>query len=186
MGGEAKGLIEIAGKPMIRYIIDRFSDQCQQLVINANENLLYYEQLGYPVIRDSMPGYQGPLAGMLSGMQYAKTQFVLFVPCDAPNLPDELPERLLTAIQDKIDISVAGLGTRMQPVIALCRTSLVQSLEDALKKGVRKTGEWIASQSHVIVDFSDRQSDFDNINTMEELNSLQTTLKNDRKRSDRK
>jgi molybdenum cofactor guanylyltransferase len=172
MGGQPKGLVELAGKPMIQHLIEKFAQHCQQTVINANDHISEYQRFGFPVIADSVPGYQGPLAGMLAGMQYAKTNFVLFVPCDTPNLPQRLPASLLAAMQEDTDISVAGIGTKLQPVVALARTSLVQSLGDALNRGERKTANWITSQSHIVVDFSDEQDGFQNINTTAELKNL--------------
>ena len=43
LSGDDKGLIEVAGEPMIKLIIERFLPQVSNVVINANRNIATYE-----------------------------------------------------------------------------------------------------------------------------------------------
>ena len=84
MGGQDKGLIQLAQKPMIEYVLNAIKPQVDEIIINANRNQVVYEKYGYPVVADQIEGYCGPLAGMASGLQTAETPFVVTVPCDSP------------------------------------------------------------------------------------------------------
>jgi len=49
MGGLDKGLLEVAGKPMVQYALDSIRPYAHSLVINANRNVEQYSQFGVPV-----------------------------------------------------------------------------------------------------------------------------------------
>ena len=49
MGGVNKGLKLLRGKPLIAWVIERFSPQVDELLINANQDFDRYAQLGYRV-----------------------------------------------------------------------------------------------------------------------------------------
>jgi molybdopterin-guanine dinucleotide biosynthesis protein A len=66
MQGADKGLLELLGRPLLDYIITGLRPQVDRILINANRNLTRYRESGYPVIKDSMNDYCGPLAGMAS------------------------------------------------------------------------------------------------------------------------
>ncbi len=169
MDGQDKGLIDLHGKPMIEYIVETLKPQVGNILINANRNLAQYQRYGYPVIKDAMGDYFGPLAGMASGLQACNSDRILVVPCDSPFIPPVLADRLNTAqIEDQTDISVANDGERMQPVFAILRTTLLSSLLAYLDAGGRKTDTWYKQQNMSLVDFSDWTNAFMNVNTPEE------------------
>ncbi|HEY7842005.1 MAG TPA: NTP transferase domain-containing protein, partial [Gammaproteobacteria bacterium] len=64
MGGSDKGLIRLAGRPMIEYVLDALRPQVDGILINANRNPDQYARYGIAVIADERTGFQGPLAGM--------------------------------------------------------------------------------------------------------------------------
>lgn len=165
MGGVDKGLVAIAGRPMVGHVIARLAPQVSDLIINANRNLEAYREFGYPVVPDADGDYLGPLAGICSAMRASQTAFVLTAPCDTPLLPRSLAERLWTACVDhEAQIAVAHDGHRMQPVFALIHTSVADSLEQYLRDGGRKIDRWYASHRLVTVDFSDLAECFVNVN----------------------
>ena len=90
MGGVDKGLVELAGRPMIEHVLDALRPQVGPLLINANRNLDRYSAYGHPLINDTLAGYLGPLAGVLSAMQRLVTGYLVTVPCDAPRLAPAL------------------------------------------------------------------------------------------------
>jgi molybdopterin-guanine dinucleotide biosynthesis protein A len=67
-------------------------------MINANRNLAAYESMGVPVWPDALPDYPGPLAGLLAGLEHCETPYLVTVPCDTPNFPTDLVERLAAAL----------------------------------------------------------------------------------------
>lgn len=173
MGGEDKGLVELNGEPLIRHVISAIAPQVAHLVINANRNQERYADFGYPVISDSITGYQGPLAGFLAAMQAVSSDLLVSVPCDGPLLPTDLVERLVTTRnREGADIAVAHDGQRLQPVYALLSVRLLGSLQAYLDAGDRKIDRWYAQHRVAYADFSDVPQTFININTPQERDKL--------------
>ena len=177
MGGQDKGLIEIAGKPMIEYVIDAIRPQVGALLINANRSHDRYRRYGFPVIADDNEGFNGPLAGMASCMRVAATGYIATLPCDSPNIPADLVARLYRQLRaEDADISVAHSGERIQPVFSLLRCTLLDSLLAYLNSGERKIDRWYARHKTSTVDFSDRPDTFINVNTPEDVKQVETAL----------
>jgi molybdenum cofactor guanylyltransferase len=174
MGGNDKGLVEFAGRPLIEHVIEVLSPQVGALMINANRNQDTYAAYGYPVIRDELDDYQGPLAGFYSAMQAAATDYILTVPCDGPLLSSELVPRLTRALSNnEAEIAVAHDGKRMQPVYALLPTRLRNNLKEFLESGDRKIDRWYAWHTVALADCADMPDMFRNINTPAERDQLQ-------------
>lgn len=178
MGGEDKGLIEICGKPMAVYIVDALKPQTVTVMVNANRNMERYRKMcECEVIEDSLGGFAGPLAGMASALQVAKTRFVLTAPCDSPLVSPSLGPRLYEALErDDAELAVAHDGERMQPVFALLSRDLLDSMVAYLQSGESKIDRWYAKHRTALGDFSDSASMFLNVNTPEERADLEKQL----------
>jgi len=170
MQGQDKGLLVYRGRRLVDRVCDALSKQTKQIMISANRNLEQYRQTGFPVISDSVDGYQGPLAGMLSAMQQATTRWILSVPCDSPNIADDYVDRMLSAAQlSDCEVVVASDGARIQPVYALLATRLAGALESYLASGQRRTGQWLSAQPHATAHFDQASGIFTNFNTPADL-----------------
>ncbi len=177
MGGGDKGLVELRGKPLVEHALAALSPQVNTVIINANRNRERYAAYGHPVIADSRQGFQGPLAGMLSCIEAAGTEFIVSVPCDSPLLPDDLVARLFRQLsEEEADISVAHNGDRMQPVFTLMPTSLAPSMQAFLDGGGRKIDRWFEQHKLAVTDFSDKPECFRNINNPAELAQMEAQL----------
>jgi molybdopterin-guanine dinucleotide biosynthesis protein A len=169
MGGTDKGLLPLAGRPMIEYTIASLAGQVGELKISANRNLERYRAYGYAVVADTVTGYSGPLAGIAAGLESARTELLLTAPCDGPWLPPDLCERLHAALLDGgADVCVAHDGERLQPVFGLYHRRLLPGILSYLADGDRKLHHWLQQQNHVTADFSDVPQAFLNVNTPEE------------------
>lgn len=168
MGGLDKGLVTYQKKKLIEHVLDAISPQVGQIIINANRNQPEYQSYGYPVINDELSDFQGPLAGFYSAMNKSATDYIVTLPCDGPNLPNDLVERLSQQVKNENTIAVAHDGKRMQPVYALIPIKLKESLNDFLQNGDRKIDLWYAQHDTQIADFSNNVSAFFNINTEEQ------------------
>ena len=170
MDGNDKGMINVAGKPMIEHVIEKLNKQVGQLIINANRNHDFYSNYGYQVVADEIKGFKGPLAGMASCLRIINTPYMVTIPCDSPHIPDDLVERLYkNLVNDDADISVADNGERMQPVFTLMRKELLGSMLEYLESGERKIDRWFQRHKLAIADFSDKPDMFININSPEDL-----------------
>ncbi len=174
MGGVDKGLQPFRGKPMVAHAIERLVPQVQELLVNANRNPEAYAGFGHRVIADEIEGFAGPLAGFERGLAHARGALVVTVPCDSPFLPLDLVSRLRTALEaDDAQIAVARTGDQAHPVFCLMRRDVHGSLQAFLASGQRKIDRWYSQLRVVEVVFDDVADAFLNINTREELASLE-------------
>ncbi|CAH6781155.1 molybdenum cofactor guanylyltransferase [Vibrio chagasii] len=173
MGGKDKGLVELNGSPLIQYVIDKLSQQDVSITINANRNLDSYQAFA-PVVSDSFPDYPGPLGGIHAGLKNATTDWVGFVPCDSPQISDDLVERFCAAVKEDSDILVAHDGEFKQPVFTLFHKRVLPKLEAFLERGDRKIVLLYKECVTEYVDFSDAPNCFVNLNTPEELTQFGT------------
>lgn len=177
MGEQDKGLMMLAGKPMIEYVLEKIKPQINNIIINANKNHHIYEQYGYPIVTDQLPGNCGPLAGMASGLRASTTPFVVTVPCDSPLLPNDLVNKLYVTLKNEdAEICTVYCNQRLQPVFALMSIDLLSSMLGFLNDGKRKIGEWFRKHRLAIADFSDQADSFVNINTTEQLHTIALKL----------
>ncbi|MEN8170029.1 MAG: molybdenum cofactor guanylyltransferase MobA [Pseudomonadota bacterium] len=177
MGGEDKGLTRLNNKAMIAYVIERLSGQSSSLLINCNRSQREYAEFGYPLFEDSIAGGLGPLAGLLSALEQSDSDYVLSVPCDTPLLPTDLIERMLQTIeQEHAEVCTVNDGDRLHPVVLLVKRSVLTGLRSYLTDGGRKVHDWFYSVAHCSADFSDQPEAFININTPEQLVTLQQRL----------
>ncbi len=136
MGGRDKGLVPYRGKPLVDHVIARIAPQVDELLISANRNLGDYARRGYRIVTDALPDFPGPLAGVLAGLQAASHEWVLVVPCDMPQLPEDLARRMAAASRDA-SIVIAEDGVRSHPAVMLIHARLAQALADYLAGGKR-------------------------------------------------
>lgn len=177
MGGIDKGLAELAGRPLIEWVLGGLSPQTQTVIINANRSQADYAGYGYRVIGDRIAGYCGPLAGIAAGLAACDTDYLVTCPCDSPLLPADLVGRLYRRLQkDRTELAVAHNGERLQPVFALLSRHLMGSLETYLDAGGRKIDRWYEQHPMSVVDFSDCPEAFMNINTPDDVAALAAKL----------
>ena len=175
MGGEDKGWVALAGRPLIDHVLARLRPQVDEVLINANRSQARYQALA-PVIRDDNNDYLGPLAGMQAGLAAARHDWVLFVPCDGPALPLDLMSRFRAALTQDTELVVAHDGDWLQPVVALLHKSLLPSLTAALAEGERKIDIWFARHHMAVVSFADQPDAFINLNSPAELAAYEARL----------
>ncbi|MET3660027.1 molybdenum cofactor guanylyltransferase MobA [Aquamicrobium ahrensii] len=176
MGGGDKPLLELNGKPVLHHIIGRISPQVGALALNANGDLDRFAAFGLPVLPDTTPGFPGPLAGVLAGLEWIEAQqthqALVTVAGDTPFLPFDLVARLSAARSNNPQaIAIAGSGGRDHPVFGLWPAGMSAPLRSYLIGGGRKVLDFIRSRPFVSVNFDahDGIDPFFNINTPDDL-----------------
>jgi molybdopterin-guanine dinucleotide biosynthesis protein A len=185
MGGGDKGLRDLAGRPILAHILERVRPQATCLVINANGDPARFADFRLPVAPDAVEGNAGPLAGILTGMEWTQRHasacdLVLTVPSDAPFLPRDLVDRLeREMIAQGADIACAASGGRVHPPIALWPVSLAEELREAMTvEGVRKIDAWTARYKVAVVEWpTDPHDPFFNANRPEDLAAAEDMAK---------
>ena len=178
MGGVDKGLQNHLGMPLALHALMRLQLQVGHAKINANRNLAAYESMGVPVWPDALPDHPGPLAGFLTALEHCETPYLVTVPCDTPNFPIDLVDRLADAlVAAEADIAIAATTEdgqqQLQPVFCLMRASLMESLVQFIHDGQRKIDRWTGQHRCTVVPFEEAAAFF-NANTPDELQRLQT------------
>ena len=171
LGGVDKGLQDFRGQPLARHALARLASQVDRVMISANRNLDTYRAWAVPVWSDapSPSGHEGPLAGFLSGLQHCDTPYLVTVPCDCPQFPADLVQRLaqaLTAADADLAIATTHLGP--EPAFCLMKRELQGSLTRYLETGQRKIERWTAGHRRAEAVFDDTTAFF-NINTPDDL-----------------
>ncbi len=151
IGGGDKAMRTVAGQTILERVIARLDPQCDGLVLNANGEPARFAHFGLPVIADSVPGFPGPLAGILAGLDWVAVNrpdaaWVVSVATDCPFLPRDLVARLHRArIDANAQLAVAASGGRSHPVIGLWAVSLREELRSALTvEHIHKVDRWTA------------------------------------------
>lgn len=160
MGGGDKCLRPLAGRPILAQVIARARPQVAALVLNANGDPARFAPFGLPVAGDVVEGFAGPLAGVLTGLDWAARHapdcdWLASFACDAPFFPGDLVERLLAAVEAAgADMACAASQGRAHPVFALWPLRLREALRQAMsEEGVRKVDLWTGRYRLVEVAF---------------------------------
>ncbi len=177
MGGGDKPLRTIGGKTILDRAIGALRPQCDGLILNANGDPERFAVTGLPVVPDDVPGFAGPLAGVLAALDWCAanrpgTEWVVSVAADSPFLPSDLVARLHEARERTgVPIAQAETNGRNHPVNALWRVDLRGDLRHALvEEELRKVGAWTARHGAVDVHWdSDPVDPFFNANTPEDI-----------------
>jgi molybdenum cofactor guanylyltransferase len=177
MGSTDKTRIRIGGATILERVLTRLRPQCARLILNANTETARFNDPGLLVVADSVPDFPGPLAGILTGLDFAAAQtpdigWIVSAPSDCPFLPRDLVPRLHQARLDAgATIACAASGGRRHPVIALWPAALREDLRLALtQEGARKVGEWSARYAVAVADWPIAPVDpFFNFNTPDDV-----------------
>lgn len=184
MGGGDKPLRPLAGRPLLRHVLDRLSPQAAALVLNANGDPARFAGYGAPVVPDGLPDNPGPLAGVLAALDWAAENrpdlpWVLSVPGDCPFLPLDLAERLHAAREAAgVPLACAATAGRTHPPAALWPVSLRAELRGALAAGERKIDRWTARFGCAAAEWPAEPFDpFFNANAPEDLMAAEALLR---------
>lgn len=186
MGGGDKCLREIGGRSLLALAVERAMPQVDQLVLNAGGDPTRFAGFRLPVVADVVGGYAGPLAGILTGVEWARTyapraRWVASFATDTPFFPRDLVETLQAAAErDEADIACAASNGRSHPVFALWPVRLAAPLREALTgEGIHKIDAWTARYRVTRVEFagSGDADPFFNVNAPEDLTAAETRLR---------
>lgn len=184
MGGGDKTLRALGGRPILERVIARARPQVDRLIINANGEPGRFGPFGLPVIADVVAGFAGPLAGVLTALDWTAAnapaiEWVASFPTDAPFFPEDLVARLADAIaHQSADLACATSDGQVHSVFALWPVRLRGDLRRALvDEAIRTVARWTDRYKLARVDFPCQPFDpFFNINRPENLAEAEALL----------
>ena len=184
MGGGDKPLIDAGGETLLARVAARLNGQCEAVLLNANGDPARFAAYGLPVLADVVEGYCGPLAGVLTGLEWLRRHapgraWLLTAAADTPLFPLDLARRLAAAAAaENAQIAVASSGGRTHPVFSLWSAELVEELRRALTvDGERRLHAFIKRFRVVTVEWPTAPYDpFFNVNAPEDAAELARLL----------
>ena len=188
MDSNDKAFLSISDQPLLEIVVDRLRRQTRQVAINTNSNSPKYFKYGLPVLKDQIGGFLGPLAGVLTAMEWANDMGfnkVATVAVDTPLFPKNLLKKLYQNMEvNNSDIVFAASASDdeknkvLHPVFGLWKTYLFEDLKNELEKGMRKVTIWSDKHKASYVFFSDPRIDpFFNVNTPHDILILKEYLR---------
>jgi molybdopterin-guanine dinucleotide biosynthesis protein A len=179
--GREKALLPLAGRPLIRHVIDRFGPQVASLAINANGEPGRFAGFDLPVIPDHDREAAGPLAGIEAALGRAQAlgaDHIAVVPADAPFLPADLVGRLSAALATG-DLAAVAQGPRgPEPLFGIWRVEALEPLRECLRLERRAVRDLLGVIPHGVASFEARGvlDPFTNLNTPQELAEAERIL----------
>ena len=153
--------------------------QVAGLALNANGDPARFADLNLPVLPDSIPGFAGPLSGVLAGLDWAANKgatHIVTAAADTPFFPCDLVPQLLQAAEaTDTDIALARTPDGRHPTFGLWPTVLRDDLRATLNDGLRKVVLWTDKHGGATAHFPDDAAFF-NVNTPDDLAQAGTML----------
>lgn len=181
MGGGDKPLLPLGKGRLIDRVAARLKPQVATLAINANGDPARFAGMNLPVLADILPDYAGPLAGILTGLEWTAMQTdcrsLVSAAGDTPFFPGDLVERLIEAVRDQPEkIAVASSAGRWHPTFALWPLALHEALRHfVVVENNRRVSAFIERHGFVAVEFPMIEANgqpidpFFNVNTRDDL-----------------
>ena len=177
--GQDKGLLDIKGKPMVKYIIDNLkSSGIDDIIIVANND--EYKKFNQKVYRDIIKE-QGPLGGIYTGLSHSYSEWNLIVSCDVPNLTPKYFNLLIEQGTNK-PLSILQNEGRNHYLIGFFHQSLTPVVKEHLELRILKMEDFFENVGGWAIPVCDyletNTTDFTNVNTRTELEVIEYETRN--------
>jgi len=175
--GKDKLFLELNNKPLIQHTLDKVNKYFKKIIVITNQENEFFSKNNLTTVKDCIEGQLGPLVGVLTAMQWAKTNFpqcawVATFPCDTPFFPEDIIEKFIeeSKKKDSLLLTTSSHG-RKHNVFGLWSLKLYDKLKDDLiNNKIRKVQDW--TKKHKIKNLEFKFKDYDpffNINTLDDL-----------------
>ena len=184
MHGKNKALMKLGNKRLIEHVLLKLNTSTKNIALNVNADYGSFETYNLPLLTDTISGYLGPLAGVLSAMKWAEEigySKVLTVAADTPFFPENLFSNFEDYIE-QYDIVMACTEddngkVERHPTFCMWSIELRENLELSLREGLRKIVYWTDQFNVKNMKFKiERFDPFFNINTEEDLQFAEKLL----------
>ncbi len=187
--GQDKGLLELAGKPMIRHILDAVSGIVDEKIIVVNSeaqarNLGGIVESEISIVVD-IDNAEGPLVGAYTGFKRAGGKYSLLLPCDTPLVSSEIVSLLMEFCSNRNAVIPRYPNGYIEPLQAVYRTKpAFEAAEKALNEGRLDLRSMIDNlkgvryiSTLVLRQLDPKLSTFFNINSPRDLAKAESILK---------
>lgn len=174
--GRDKARISYRGRSLLRHVVDAARSVASRVLVVGGSGEV---PDGCEPVADRFPG-EGPLGALISALPHVATPWCLLLACDLPLLSPVLLGGLVAMARAhcQAEALVPCLGGRLEPLVALYRSSLAERLEGMFRGGERALQGACARLDTVLVDedalrgWDAGLDSFWNLNAPEDLASL--------------
>jgi len=183
-----KALVQLGGRELISYVINRVSREVDNIVLSVNRNPHRYKQFNLPLIEDCSKQFAGPLLGIHSAMNWIMTntsepafrqvEYLACFPADVPIFPDNIICKLAKALSaNHSSLAMIQTGSQLQPLFSLWRLDTFAQIDNAIKTGIYGPKLFARQLDNVVVNIELISSlDFFNINTLDDLSKAESAI----------
>lgn len=138
--GRDKALLPWGATTLLEHALERLRAVCAEVVILSGPERRYPDS-GVPVLTDVVSG-SGPLSGLITALEHARTDLALLLAVDVPFAPPALLQRLLE-LAGEADAVVPVATGRPQPLCAAYRRTCLPPARRRLAAGeLKMTSFW--------------------------------------------
>ncbi len=185
--GAPKAFLELGGETLVERLARLLMPKVERLAVSLSPGLDAPLPPSIALLRDASPTFEGPLAGVLAGLQWAAdldpaVTHLMTAPVDLPFLPEDTVARLVADAADSETVVIAEGPSGRAPLVALWPLSVRDRLADYLAGPGRKVQAFLAegkmATAHfAAVDDGDGAIDpFFNINAPDDLKTAENWL----------
>jgi molybdopterin-guanine dinucleotide biosynthesis protein A len=187
--GRDKGSVVLAGKPLIRHVIERVSNVVDEIIVvvsskNQKEKLepILDKKTNFTMDKSE---FQSPLVGTITGFESAKGEVSLLLPCDAPLVSTQIVQFLLDMCTGRSAAIPRWPSGYIEPLQAAYHTkSALSAAKTALEQGNLNMRSMIDNLSRVryvstmvLEQMEPNLLTFFNVNTPQDLKRAESLLK---------
>ncbi|MGE5344129.1 MAG: molybdenum cofactor guanylyltransferase [Candidatus Omnitrophota bacterium] len=170
-----KSLLSVSGTPLIQVVAQNIQPYFQEIIISAKSREPF-AFLPYRVAVDQQPG-QGPLMGILCGLEASLTSVNFVIACDIPQIDGDFLRHMMSfANEYEIVVPVSGTD-HYEPILAFYNKILVGRINELLHRNRRKIIELFPLAKVKYVPF-EKETWYYNLNTLEDYENY-VQLRND-------
>ena len=126
--GQDKGILKIANKPLIKYVIDAVSPVVDETIVvtNSQDRITEYAKVVATDVRFAIDTCEskGPLIGALTGFGSAHGKYALLLPFDTPFVSREVVSLLFELCLGKAAAIPRWPNEQIEPLHAIYQTKL--------------------------------------------------------------
>ena len=138
--GQDKGLLLLAGKPLIKHVLDVVYSIVDETIIVVSskvqaENFAKLTGSNISIIID-VDDMQGPLVGALTGFEKAYGEYSLLLPCDTPLVSNDVLLLLLELCKNRNAVIPRWPNRYIEPLQAVyCTKPAIEAAKKAISQG---------------------------------------------------
>ena len=135
--GSPKAFAEWEGRPFYELSLAALEPFCEKCIVVTRPELVERFPAGLHITTDiAVFAGQGPIAGILSGMEKLQADRYIVLPCDMPFMTRDVVGQLLEC--HRSGVTAVVLDGKYHPLVSIWDADVASDLHESLKNGKRR------------------------------------------------